>query len=172
MRTVIGVMGSGAALDEAAYARAYSLGALIATRGWVLLTGGSAGGVMHAASHGAQDAGGLVIGVLKGETAEGATPHLDIAVPTGMGDARNAINVLASEVVVALPGGAGTLSEVALGLKAGKTVVAVDWHPGEALRRSGPGTLVLVDSVAEAVDHVAGVIDRRSEGHACRSEDM
>lgn len=151
MQAIIGVMGSGGLLAEAARATAYELGSAIAKRGWVLLTGGSAGGVMDAASHGAHDAGGLVLGVLKGDTAEGASRFVGIGIKTGMGDARNVINVLTADVVIALPGGPGTLSEVALGLKSGKPVIALGWDPGEAMRAPGPGHLLDAESVAEAV---------------------
>ena len=151
MRTVVGIMGAGRDLDEAAYALAYRLGAMVAERGWVLLTGGSASGVMDAASKGAHDAGGLVVGVLKGETvAEGST-YLDIAIRTGMGDARNVVNVLSSDVVIALPGGAGTLSEVALGLKCGRTVIVLGWDPGDAMRAAGPGKLREVATPEDAI---------------------
>jgi hypothetical protein len=155
MRTVIGVMGAGRPLDGAAFSVAYSLGELIAKRGWVLLTGGTAAGVMDAASKGAQGAGGLVVGVLKSEDGAEGTQYLDVAIRTGMGDARNAINVLSSDVVIALPGGAGTLSEVALGIKAGKTVIALGWDPGDAMRASGPGKLLDAGTPEEAVELAA-----------------
>ena len=155
MRTVIGVMGSGRPLDGAAFSVAYNLGELIARRGWVLLTGGTAAGVMDAASQGAQSAGGLVVGVLKSESGAEGTQYLDIAIRTGMGDARNVINVLSSDVVVALPGGAGTLSEIAHGLKAGKTVIALGWDPGDALRAAGPGKLLDAPTPEAAVELAA-----------------
>ncbi len=131
MRTVIGVMG-GAVASDAIIAHAQRLGELIAERDWVLITGGRNAGVMAAASRGAAEAGGLVVGILPGDTTQGASPHLDIAIPTGMGDARNAINVLASNIVVALPGGAGTISEVALALKCDRHVVTVGFPLGVA----------------------------------------
>jgi hypothetical protein len=155
MRTVIGVMGAGRPLDGAAFSRAYRLGQLVAERGWVLLTGGSGCGVMDAASKGAHEAGGLVIGVLKGDDDAEASAHLDIAIRTGMGDARNAINVLTADVVIALPGGSGTLSEVALGLKANRTVVVLGWDPGAAMRASGPGRLLDATTPEEAVEMAA-----------------
>ena len=122
----------GASSDEFALAHAYELGRLIATSGWVLLNGGRDAGVMAASAKGAADAGGLVIGVLPGDDWEGVAAGVAVAVITGMGDARNAINVLSSHVVVALKGGAGTLSEVALALKAGRPVVTLDFPLGES----------------------------------------
>jgi len=162
MRTVIGVMGAGRPLDEAAFSVAYRLGALIAERGWVLLTGGSPVGVMDAASKGASDAGGLVVGVIKSDDARHASRYVDIAICTGMGDARNVINVLSCNVVVALPGGAGTLSEVALALKSGKTVIALGWDPGDAMRASGPGTLLDAVTPEEALALVAAELEGRA----------
>lgn len=123
MRTVIGVMGGAIASEETVHA-AFETGRLIAERGWVLLNGGRDAGVMEASTRGAHEAGGLVVGVLPGDNLTGCGP-VDIAIPTGMGDGRNVINVLASRVVIALPGGAGTISEIALALKNGRPVVAL-----------------------------------------------
>ncbi|MCE5203583.1 MAG: TIGR00725 family protein [Coriobacteriales bacterium] len=137
MRTIIGVMGTGQPIDPPAQTVARLLGKLIAEEGWVTLTGGRASGVMDACSRGAHEAGGLVLGVLPDATADGASSYIDIAIRTGMGDARNVVNVLSSDVVIALPGGSGTLSEVALALKSGKPVIVVGWDPGAAMRASG-----------------------------------
>jgi len=158
MRTVIGVMGAGRPLDEVAFSTAYRLGTLIAERGWVLLTGGSPVGVMDAASEGASEAGGLVVGVLKSDDPRHASRFVDIAIRTGMGDARNVINVLSSDVVIALPGGAGTLSEVALALKSGKSVIALGWDPGDAMRASGTGRLLDAATPEEAIDLVTAAL--------------
>jgi hypothetical protein len=79
---------------------ARELGRLLAERGWIVLTGGRPAGVMAAASAGAKEVpGSLTLGILPG--ASGAGPDVDVAVFTGMGDARNAINVLTSDVIVA-----------------------------------------------------------------------
>jgi len=152
MRTVIGVMGSGQPLSKHAYDMAYRLGALIAKHGWVLLTGGTASGVMDAASRGAHEAGGLVIGVLRGPDGVEASSYVDVGIRTGMGDARNVINVLSSDVVVALPGGPGTLSEVALALKNRRPVIVVGWDPGPAIRASGHGRLFDAQTAEDAVE--------------------
>jgi uncharacterized protein (TIGR00725 family) len=151
VRTVIGVMG-GAVADEAVLENARETGRLIAEEGWVLLTGGRDAGVMAAASQGASDAGGLVIGVLPGDSTEGTAPHVDVAIPTGMGDARNAINVLASQVVIALPGGAGTVSEIALALKSGRPVVLLGFPLGRPFERYYlSGRLIDADTPQDAV---------------------
>jgi hypothetical protein len=131
MRTVIGVMG-GAVANDSVTANAYEVGRLIAEQGWVLLNGGRDVGVMAASAMGASEAGGFVIGILPGENSSAASPYVDVAIPTGMGDARNVINVLASDAVIALPGGAGTVSEVELALKSGRSVIALDFELGTA----------------------------------------
>ena len=129
MRTVIGVMG-GSSADDAALEDARRVGELIAEAGWVLLNGGRDAGVMAASARGAAEAEGLVIGVLPGDDWQGVAPHVDVPVLTGMGDARNAINVLSSRVVVVLPGDAGTISEVALALTSGRPVVTLGFTLG------------------------------------------
>ena len=129
---IVGVMG-GAAADAAVTRDAYELGGRVAREGWVLLNGGRACGVMEASAHGAREGGGLTVGVLPGDTAHGASRYVDVPIVTGMGAARNVINVLSSDVVVACPGSAGTLSEVALALKCGRTVVLWGMEVGPAL---------------------------------------
>lgn len=162
MRTVVGVMG-GAVASDSAIANAYEVGRLIAERDWVLLNGGRDAGVMAASAMGASEAGGLVVGVLPGETAASATPHVDIAIPTGMGDARNVINVLASHVVIALPGGAGTISEIALALKSGRPVIALDFALGTAFDAYyAKGLLIDASTPEEAVLLASGFVARRA----------
>jgi uncharacterized protein (TIGR00725 family) len=160
VQTVIGVMG-GAVVSDDALEHAYRLGQLIAEHGWVLLNGGRNAGVMAASALGAHEAGGLVIGILPADSTTGVAPGVDIAIPTGMGDARNAINVLSSHVVVALQGGPGTVSEVALALKAGRSVVLVGFPlgaPFSAFYDRGQ----LVDT-SNADDAIAVVVDFLAE---------
>jgi uncharacterized protein (TIGR00725 family) len=130
-RTVVGVMG-GSLADDRTLGLARELGRRIAEQGWVLLTGGRATGVMQASVSGAKEGGGLTVGVLFDTDRTAAAEGLDIVIPTGMGSARNIINVLASDVVVACRGSGGTLSEIALALRAGRPVVLLDWDPGHA----------------------------------------
>jgi uncharacterized protein (TIGR00725 family) len=92
---------------------AFELGAAIADAGHVLLTGGRNEGVMAAATRGARENGGLTIGIHPGCLQESEPADADIVVFTGLGFARNSINVLSSDAIIALPGAAGTLSEVA-----------------------------------------------------------
>ena len=146
---VVGVMGGGIASEET-LALAEELGREIASAGWVLLNGGRDAGVMAASARGAAEAGGLVVGVLPGEDRDGASPHLSVAVVTGMGEARNAINVLSSDVVVALPGGAGTLSEIALARKAERPLLLLGWPEGTLAELSGV-PVARLDTVPEAL---------------------
>lgn len=162
MRTIIGVMGGGTA-DARVAGLAEQIGRSLAERGWVLLTGGRDAGVMAAASRGASTAGGLVVGILPSADIECASPHLDIAIPTGMGDARNVINVLASRVVIALPGGAGTLSEIALALKSGRPVVAVGFPLGaEFDRYRAVGLLRHAEDAPAAIEIVATILAKET----------
>ena len=103
---------------------AAEVGRLLAERGTVLICGGR-GGAMEAACRGAKEAGGLTVGILPGSDSSDANPFVDVVVPTGLGEARNALVVAAADVVIAIGGGYGTLSEIALALKAGKRVIGL-----------------------------------------------
>lgn len=129
-RFVVGVMGPGEGAEVSAEAAARRLGRLIAEQGWVLLTGGRNAGVMRAANAGAKEVpGSLTVGLLPDAHAE-PSPDVDLVIPTGLGNARNNLNVLASDVIVAVGrGGPGTVSEVALALKAGKPVLLLGADP-------------------------------------------
>jgi len=121
---VIGVMGAGRA-GEAARADAAFVGRLIAEQGWITLSGGRDAGVMAAVSEAARAAGGLTVGILPGKDRAEVSPHVLVPICTGLGDARNAVNVASADVVVAVlrDAGAGTVSEIALACKAGKPVL-------------------------------------------------
>lgn len=108
---------------------AYQLGKLIAQQGWVLLSGGRNVGVMDAASRGAKSVGGLTVGILPHNSLEGVSEAIDIPILTDMGQARNNINVLSSDVVIACGMGLGTASEVALALKNDKPVIILTEDP-------------------------------------------
>lgn len=160
LQPIVGVMG-GADITPTEFQLAYDLGWQIAQAGWIVLTGGRAVGVMNAASRGAKAAGGLTIGILPGTDYGGMSEAVDIAIVTGMGDARNAINVLSSQVIIACGGGAGTLSEIALAVKAGKPVILLqssESGQSTALRDLVQGlnpTLVhVVNTVPRAIDRV------------------
>lgn len=125
-KIIIGVMGPGANATDLDRENAYQLGKLIAQAGWVLLTGGRNEGVMDAASRGAKAAHGLTLGILPSDDITTASEAVDIAIVTDLGNARNNINVLSSDVVIACGMGAGTASEIALALKVNKKVILLN----------------------------------------------
>ena len=157
-RTVIGVMG-GSVADETTSRNAHELGLFIAEHGWVLLNGGRPSGVMAASAAGAREGGGLTVGVLFDDDRDNAAAGIDIVIPTGMGAARNIVNVLAADVVVACRGSGGTLSEIAMALRFGRPVVLLDFDPGAAfLDAAGVGRWFLADTPRAAVTRIAELL--------------
>ena len=133
MARVIGVIGAGEC-DAEIRAHAREVGRRLAEAGCVILTGGLAG-VMEAASQGAREAGGLVIGIVPGADPAAANEHVGVTIASGMGDARNAIIANTAEAFVAVGGSYGTLSEIAFALKRGKRVVSLgSWNPDSAVQ--------------------------------------
>jgi uncharacterized protein (TIGR00725 family) len=142
------VGGSTCTPQEAEYAAA--VGRLVAERGAVLVCGGL-GGVMEAAARGAKQGGGLTIGILPGSDAADANPNIDIAIPTGMGEMRNALIVRAAGAVIAIGGGWGTLSEIALARRTNTPVVGLHdafTHGVEIPRAKSP-----TEAVSWALEH-------------------
>ncbi|RQS22716.1 TIGR00725 family protein [Burkholderia sp. Bp8998] len=119
----VGVIGPRDATDEQMRIAERIAHALAAAG--VAIVGGGKQGVMEAAARGAQAAGGCAIGLLPEEDAREANPYLTVALPTGLGITRNALIARASLCLVAVGGGLGTLSEIALGLQWGKPVFAM-----------------------------------------------
>lgn len=120
----IGVIGAGNC-DESIAMIAEEVGRKIAKRGAVLICGGL-GGVMQAAACDAKQEGGTTIGILPGSRHEDANPYIDIVILSAMGHARNAIIAQSCDALIAIDGEYGTLSEIALSLKMGKTVVVLE----------------------------------------------
>lgn len=157
---IVGVMGGGSASPENAEA-AYGLGRLVAEQGWILLNGGRNAGIMEASARGAMEAGGLTVGILPDGDDRFASEHIQIPVITGMGSARNCINVLSSHVVVACPGGAGTLSEIALALKCEKPVILFRFKVKEMfLSHAREAQLFEADSAEEVVRRIRSLLLR------------
>ena len=126
-RPRIGVIGS-SSCPPAAREVARQVGHLIARAGAILICGGR-GGVMEAAARGAKEAGGVTVGILPGNSDAEANPYIDIPIVTGLGMARNAVNVLSSQAVIAVAGAYGTLSEIALARVYGIPVIGLGtWH--------------------------------------------
>ena len=147
----LAVIGAGNASAEI-YEMAMTVGREAGRRGWVVVTGGL-GGVMEAAPRGAQEAGGLTLGILPGGDRGEANPFIQVAVATHIRHARNSIIAHTADALIAVDGEYGTLSEIALGLKLGKPVVGLKtvWNiPG----------VVPANSPAEAVEKVAALLKK------------
>jgi uncharacterized protein (TIGR00725 family) len=125
---------------EETLAAAEAIGAALASRGVTLITGGR-GGVMAAASRGALLAGGLTVGIVPSREHQ-ANPWCTVVIPTGLGDARNNLTALAGDLVIALGGAAGTLSELSLAWLHGRPILALTGHGGWTDRLAG-----------DAIDH-------------------
>lgn len=123
MRTIVAVVGGGScSSQEAVWASA--VGGLLADAAAVVVTGGL-GGVMEAAARGAKTRGGLTVGILPGADPRAANRWVDVPLATGLGEARNAVIVRAAGAVIAIGGGFGTLSEIALAQRIGTPVVGL-----------------------------------------------
>ncbi len=138
----VAVVGSGEATGEL-YDAAREVGRLVAERGGVVVCGGLSG-VMEAAARGATERGGVAVGILPDEDRRRANLYLSYAVATGVGQARNLAVICSADVVVAVGGEYGTLSEVGLALKIGRPVVGLrSWElPGHVSAVSSPGEAV------------------------------
>jgi hypothetical protein len=119
----IGVIG-GARAKAASLAQAREVGRLIARHDAVLVCGGLSG-VMEEAASGARGEGGLTIGILPGTRPSEANPHIDVALATGLGYTRNSLVAMNADVLIAIDGEYGTLSEIAFGRIYGKTVIGL-----------------------------------------------
>ena len=117
----------------------------------VLLVCGGLGGVMEAACRGAKAAGGTTVGLLPGLSRADANEHVDVAIATGLGEARNALIVRAADALIAVGGEFGTLSEIALALKSGKPVVGIgSWDLEPILVAADPEEAVRMALAAAA----------------------
>jgi uncharacterized protein (TIGR00725 family) len=126
----VAVVGSGTASGEL-YEKAREVGRLVAERGGTVVCGGRSG-VMEAVARGATEAGGTAIGILPDEDRKRANEYLSYSIATGTGHARNLAVVCSGDVVIAVGGEYGTLSEMGLALKVGRPVVALEsWDLGE-----------------------------------------
>ena len=152
-KKIIGVFGAGNIFSEnKAWGAAERVGRLLARKGFAVLTGGL-GGVMTAASKGAKEAGGTTVGILPGNRSTSpANRYVDIAIYTGMGEARNVINVKSCNAAIAIGGEYGTLSEIGLALKGGCPIILLQsWSlaPHNSRMRSG---WIVAETVEQAVN--------------------
>jgi uncharacterized protein (TIGR00725 family) len=127
---------------------AEAIGRMLAQAGAILVCGGMTG-VMEAACKGAREEGGATVGLLPGVDRAQANAYVSVALPTGLGEMRNALIVRAADAVIAVAGEYGTLSEIALALKTGVPVVGVEtWD----LERGPRGAIERATSPAQAVE--------------------
>jgi uncharacterized protein (TIGR00725 family) len=171
-RVRIAVIGGGACTGEEGRT-AEAVGRGVAARGAILITGGL-GGVMAAASKGAREGGGLVVGILPGRRAADANPDVEIPIVTGMGEARNVIVAGSADAVIAVGGQLGTLSEIAFALMRAIPVVGIGTWELDAARHSGPGVIHARDAdeaVAKAFAALAGQAASRPANDLATSSD-
>jgi len=161
MRRKVAAIVGGASVSQALEGEAEALGCALVEAGFRIATGGRTG-VMEAASRGARRAvsyrEGDVIAVLPGVDASQANAYADIVVPTGLGHARNVVLVCSADVVIAVGGGAGTLSEIALAWVHGKPVICLDRGEGWSAELAGRALDTRRDGVLERAEEVAQVI--------------
>jgi uncharacterized protein (TIGR00725 family) len=145
----VAVVGSGTASGKL-YEKAREVGRLVAERSATLVCGGRSG-VMEAAARGVTEAGGTAIGILPDEDRKSANEYLSYSIATGTGHARNLAVVCSGDVVIAIGGEYGTLSEIGLARKVGRPVVALEsWDLGE--------DVISASSPEEAVEAAFGLI--------------
>jgi uncharacterized protein (TIGR00725 family) len=151
LTTYVAVVGSGTATGDL-YEEAKEVGRLVAERGGTVVCGGLSG-VMEAAARGASEAGGTAIGILPDEDRRRQNEYLAYSVATGTGQARNLAVVCSGDVVIAIGGEYGTLSEIGLARKVGRPVVVLEgWDLGEHVS--------VATSPPEAVETAFGLIGR------------
>jgi len=155
-KIIVGIMGPGENATPDDNEMAFELGKAIAKEGWITLTGGRSFGVMEAAMKGARDANGLTIGVLPDATDQHASENADIRIVTGMGTARNSINVLSSHIIVVLGMAAGTASAVAHAIKSNKKVILLNQDEITIRFFKNIGTYRVM--IAKTVDETIGQI--------------
>jgi uncharacterized protein (TIGR00725 family) len=149
---IISVIGAGSCNNQI-YKLAEEVGSLIAQRGAILVSGGL-GGVMEAASKGASEAGGTVVGILPGFSREEANRYVTIPITTGLSHARNVIVARTADAVIAVSGEYGTLSEIAIALKLGKPVIGIQtWDQVDGV--------ITVDTAEEAVQRAFELVKTR-----------
>lgn len=157
----LAVIGS-ADCDERIALQAREVGREIARLGAILVCGGK-GGVMEAACQGAKSEGGTTIGILPGMDRREANRYVDIAIVTGLADARNALIVRTADAVIAVSGGHGTLSEIGLALKMGRPVVGLNtW---ELARHGEPDQAVLEATTPARAVQLAASLAQGTASH-------
>lgn len=164
-RPMIAVIG-GAQCSQGQAEFAEAVGRDLALAGVDIVCGGR-GGVMEAACKGAFEAGGRTIGILPGATEADANPYLTIAIPTSLGEARNLIVATACEVIIAIAGSFGTLSEIAFALKRDKFVIGFEtWEAATASKVEAK--IQTASTAEEAVSMALAALEQARKKHGRR----
>lgn len=155
-KKIITVIGPGESATASDIKDAETAGSLLADLGFIVLTGGRPFGVMEAALKGARGSGGETIAVLPGKDKTEASEYADIIIPTGMGQARNVINILSADLVIAIGLGAGTLSEIALAAKENKPLFIHGAHEStrSLINKLGHKQVEYGASIAELAEYL------------------
>lgn len=159
-KIIIGVMGAGDKATENDKQKAFEVGKLIAQNGWILLSGGRNAGVMDEVNKGAKEGLGITIGILPAANNLFTSKYVDIPIITGMDSARNAINILSSDAIVAIGMGRGTASEIALALKSNKHVILLndDEESKVFFKKLGKDHVVVAESPIEAISYIKRIL--------------
>lgn len=159
-KPIIGVMGPGSTATEIDKTNAFEIGKLIAQKGWVLLSGGRNEGVMDEVNKGAKSAGGLTIGIIPTKSNDDISEAVDVAIMTNMGSARNYINILSSDVIVACGMEAGTASEVSMALKDNKSVILLTTNKMGNIffKNLRPDLVTIVSSPAAVMETIEKIV--------------
>jgi uncharacterized protein (TIGR00725 family) len=166
VRKIVAVIGPGVVSGQLAR-QAEAVGYELGRRGIIVICGGL-GGVMAAACRGAKKAGGITIGVLPDANTKSANRWVDVAIATGLGEARNLIIICSADAAIAIGGEFGTLSEIGFTLKLKKPVIGLGtWKitPPKKLSRG----IILADSPGQAVDHAVAQMNRAGAGRALKT---
>lgn len=161
----IGVVGD-YSTDDKEYDFAYHAGKLLAEKGMVVLTGGK-GGVMEAAGKGAQELGGIVVGILPSAFSEESNEYCSIRIATGMGHSRNAIIASSSDIIIAIGGKAGTLTEIGFGWIFDKPIIAIKGFGGWSEELAGriiddrnQSPILAASSIKELNDSIDNIMQK------------
>ena len=171
-KPIIGVMGPGENARPEENEMAFALGKVIAEHGWIVLTGGRSFGIMEAAMKGAHEANGLTIGVLPTDNTLNSSDDADIKILTGMGSARNMINVLSSHILVVIGMAAGTASEVALAIKANKKIILL--HQDEItirfFKNLGTYKVMVANTIEETLEIIKDYLKVNHSPHSAKGQ--
>ncbi|MFX1474409.1 MAG: TIGR00725 family protein [Promethearchaeota archaeon] len=163
MKLRITVIGSSGKVSSSVEELAVSIGREVAKAGAILITGGR-DGVMEAATRGAKNAGGLTVGILGERTLEFANPHLEVGITTGLGYARNYINICSGDAIISVSGAGGTLSELGFAIALDKVIVLMEGTGGvtdiitQALPIIGSSNIFTAKSAEDAIGIILSYI--------------